>query len=212
MLRLLASNPELHRSGIAFISALPHTRLAHEPRWGGYRTEPFSCPELTAMGLACTSVATGGFRWGSAQGVGTLVVMAAAALLLSGTTVFILWRRRRRHARGVVEEGKAPDDAPKPDNGSQDADTAPELRVEQVAVEPYEPDGYDPNTKSILMCNLTTGEQVIKARVRAPLRLRSVSHPPVFAASEPCQGAASPPCLVVGALCAVSARRCRRCG
>jgi len=172
MLRLLAANPELQASIIPQAASLAYVSSddvdgAGAPRWGGYQHGELSCEQLDEVGLPCDD-ADDGFAWG---GIAIALVIAFLALAAAGAVCW--WVRRRNGAMTTngheikSQQAENSMDEMLVDRNIEDAKLAEsELEMGKVQVDPYEPDGYDPNNVSKILGELTTGEQVIKAKVR----------------------------------------------
>lgn len=187
MLRLLAANPDLQATRMPLVASLASVRAddvdgAGAARWGGFRVGGLSCEDLDEASLPCEGVSRG-FDWGGAGGV--VVALVLALLPLAALGLLIWWLRRRRGpSHSHAHEIKSHETDNSMDEMSLDARledaklSGGELEVTKVKVAPYEPDGYDPNNVEKILGDLTTGEQVIKAKVRPPLSCCRSPRPP----------------------------------
>jgi hypothetical protein len=155
MERVLAYNPGLITSRRALLASafiVPHQGAMAS--WAGFRLAPFSCIELKALSVLC-GPSDKGFKWGGTEGI-AVIAGAAGAVLILGIVVWLVARRRQHYGGDMVTMEEQVGD-----------ESTEKIEVEKVQVDPYEqPDEYDPNNKSKLFSELTTGEQVLKARVR----------------------------------------------
>lgn len=175
MLRLLAANSEFQASRVPLaisLATVPSDDVdgAGEPRWGGFRLMQLSCEELDAIQLPCEDV-SGGLDWGGAGGI--ILALVIALLGMAALALAFWWLRR--NSRPASAQGSHEIKSNKTDQSIDDVSMDARLddkmggggalEVNKVQVDPYEPDGYDPNNVKKNLADLTTGEQVIKAKV-----------------------------------------------
>eukprot|EP00892_Ulva_mutabilis_P008004 jgi/Ulvmu1/5576/UM023_0113.1 len=188
MLRLLAANPELQSGQIPLAASLAFVTAddvdgAGVPRWAGYQHGAISCEDLEEAGLPCEEV-TGGFDWGSPGGI--LVAVVLVLLPLAAAALLFWWLRRRSvgpSGSGHELKSQAADtsmdemivDRKFHEDEDGILDDAALAALGKVKVDPYEPDGYDPNNVSKILGELTIGEQVIKAK---ELKQKLLGHDP----------------------------------